>query len=125
MGIAVQGYPPWTPVVARVGGQLGGHSCAKVVRLNGMAHWARRPGRLPTSVGTVTVRPPWLLSRKNVKAASWRADDKLSRNGVYAILPNPSDSPLTRDSSICRLRLARWGLPGMASGRPPSGLRKG
>jgi hypothetical protein len=37
------------------------------------------PGRLPTSVGTVTVRPPWLLSRKNVEAVSWRADDKLSR----------------------------------------------
>ena len=73
--MAVHSRSPWIPVVEWVGGHLGGHSCAKVEGLNGMAPLGEVAGRLPTSVGTVTACLPWLLSRKNVEAASWRADD--------------------------------------------------
>src|SRR4029453_6455884 len=68
-GVGVQCRPSWAAVVGWIGGHLGGHSLAKYRAPTGWLHWAGRPGRLPTSVGTVTARSPWLLSRKNVEAA--------------------------------------------------------
>src|SRR4029453_6958752 len=61
-GVGVQCRPSWAAVVWWIGGHLGGHSLAKYRAPTGWLHWAGRPGRLPTSVGTVTARSPWLLS---------------------------------------------------------------